>query len=117
MLTTREKGQTVEEMVCQYLEQQGLQCIIKNYLSPMGEIDLIMQHGDTVAFIEVRYRSDPKFIDPLETITPTKQKKIIKTANHFLLKHYRHEMPCRFDVVAVRGDFQRPEIDWVKNAF
>ena len=48
----------------------------------------------------------------LASITPTKQRRIVFAARHFLLK-LRQIPPCRFDIVAVEGE----DLHWFKAAF
>ncbi len=114
------KGQLAEDMACQHLQQQGLILLQKNFHSRFGEIDLIMQHQQTLVFVEVRYRKNRDFGGPAASITPAKQKKIEKTALFFMQKKGR-EFNARFDVLAICGDnLQKPQqlnIEWIKNAF
>ena len=38
------------------LERAGLKLLARNYTTRHGELDLVMRDGDTVVFVEVRYR-------------------------------------------------------------
>lgn len=67
----------------------------------MGEIDLIMKDNDTLVFIEVRFRKNCHYGSPLESITRSKQKKIIRAAKFFLSKFKGHDLSCRFDAVGI----------------
>lgn len=87
----------------------------KNYRCKTGEIDLIMQQGETLVFIEVRLRSHRQFANAAESVTFAKQRKIIKTAQFYLQQHQlTDKINCRFDVIAF-GEDTVPE--WIKNAF
>jgi putative endonuclease len=114
------KGQRAEDMACQHLQRQGLSLLQKNFHSRFGEIDLIMQHQQTLVFVEVRYRKNRDFGGPAASITPAKQDKIRKTALFFMQKKGR-EFNARFDVLAICGnDLDNPQqlnIEWIKNAF
>ncbi len=85
----------------------------------MGEVDLIMIDDNTLVFVEVRYRSNTAYGDPLETVTRSKQRKIIRTASHYLLAKFNsHDIACRFDVVAVtRQQDKQLTFNWIKSAF
>lgn len=110
----RSIGNTYEEKACAYLENKGLVCITRNYQSRTGEIDLIMQDQDDIVFVEVRYRRESHFGDALESITPQKQRRIEKTAMHYLLQTQQYEKkPIRFDVIAMNDD----TIEWLKAAW
>lgn len=112
-----ETGAKAEERARIYLEQQGLRLVEQNYRCRQGEIDLIMQDGGTLAFVEVRYRKSTGFGSPAESVTPSKQQRIITTAAHYLQsKHARKMPPCRFDMLAIVGKEQQ-NINWIKDAF
>ena len=108
-------GSQAEQRAALFLHQQGLVIRAKNYRCKAGEIDLIMQQGDTLVFIEVRLRSHRQFANAAESVTFSKQRKIIKTAQFYLQHHQlTDKINCRFDVIAF-GDNTAPE--WIKNAF
>ncbi len=109
------RGEEAEQAALHYLEQQGLRLISRNYRCRQGEIDLIMAHGNQLAFIEVRYRKNSLFGSAAESVTPAKQRRIIAAASHYLISHGENRN-CRFDVVAIAGD-HRNEIEWIQNAF
>jgi len=110
------KGETCEKLACDYLKKNGLRLIEKNFHSRHGEIDLIMQHQDTLVFIEVRYRKSQDFGGAKASVTPTKQNKIKKTALYYMQKK-GHEFNARIDVIAMCGELKAPDIEWIKNAF
>lgn len=76
-----------------------------------GEIDLIMQDGDTLVFVEVRQRSKDSFGGALASVTRAKQRRLIVAAQIFL-QRYRMPPACRFDVIGYDGD----RMNWLKNA-
>jgi len=114
-MVTREIGQQAEQYACEYLENQGLKLLARNYRCALGEIDLIMRdEQNTVVFIEVRKRSHPHFATAIESVTHNKQRKIIKTATHYLQKqNWFDKVTCRFDIVGLSKD----EVEWIKDAF
>jgi len=114
--TTKQKGDAAEGRALQHLQAQGLQLVQRNYRTPGrggGEIDLIVRDPDgTLVFVEVRQRGRQDHGGALASITPTKQRRIVFAARHFLLK-LRQTPPCRFDVIAVEGQ----DLHWFKAAF
>ena len=107
-------GQKAERRACHHLEKHGLHLKEANFCCKLGEIDLIMWDQDTLVFVEVRYRSSAIYGSPLESVTPTKQKKIKASARYYLQKHRLDEhYPVRFDIVAITAN----ELQWVKHAF
>jgi len=110
------KGRETEKFACDYLKKNGLSLIDKNFHSRYGEIDLIMQHRETLVFIEVRYRKNNDYGGAKASITLDKQQKIHKTALFYMQKKGR-ELNARFDVVAITGVNKQLEIEWIQNAF
>jgi putative endonuclease len=111
-------GARFERSTESHLKRNGLRTICHNYRCRGGEIDLVMEDGDTIVFIEVRYRSTDDYGDPFETITQRKQQRIIRAATHFLGKNANYrDRPCRFDAVGVNGIGERVKYDWIKGAF
>lgn len=83
-----------------------------------GEIDLLMRDGDGLAFVEVRYRSGKDFADGAQSVDRRKQQRLAKAAMAWLASHPRWQRsPCRFDVIALSGDLDNPDIEWIRNAF
>lgn len=108
------RGEQAEQQACDFLISQGLTLIERNFRSPYGELDLIMQEGETLVIVEVRFRKNAKFGSALESVTQSKQVKII-AATEVYLSFLKIEMPrIRFDVVGILGT---GELQWVKNAF
>lgn len=113
-MNKRAVGSEHEKCAAAYLEQHGMHILEYNYRLRSGEIDLIARDGKYLVFVEVKFRSDNRRGTPLEAVDLHKQKNIIRTAQHYLLRHgYGMETPCRFDVVGITGE----EITHVKNAF
>ena len=118
-------GQAYEKVALAYLQQQGMHLMHQNFTSRFGEIDLIMKQKQVLVFIEVKFRSYNDFGSGLESITFRKQKKLITTAHHFLNRYRQHqELPCRFDVLAIKpknplseSELSDFHFDWIENAF
>ena len=115
---SHQQGKLAEEKAFTYLKEQGLKPLARNYRSPQGEIDLIMQDREITVFIEVRARTDNHTMNILETINPQKCRHIIQTCKHYLQKHKRtYKDICRFDVFLIMGPLETAKIEWIKNAF
>ena len=120
MTTSRQvSGQLAEDHAQRLLERHGLRLLCRNWTCRSGELDLVMLDGDTVVFVEVRYRRHAGWGGALESVDVRKQQKLIKAAQLFLMKESRWaKRPCRFDVVAIgatTGAAQPP--NWIRNAF
>ena len=114
---TQQQGQQAENRACEFLQQQGLELICRNFYCKGGELDLIMQHHDMLVFVEVRYRRKQDFGGAVASVTRSKQQKMIIAARYFLLTqpqfaHYG----ARFDVIAIDKHINAP-INWIPAAF
>jgi putative endonuclease len=118
LASARRHGATAERVAAHYLERAGLSLVARNYRSPFGEIDLVMQHDDTLVFVEVRYRGRSDYGTAAETVDRRKQSRLRATAEHFL-QHDRRacNRPCRFDIVAVAPSTAGDCVQWLRNAF
>jgi putative endonuclease len=108
-------GALAEQLAAQYLQRQGLKLLQTNYRCRFGEIDLILQDGDTHVFVEVRMRSSAAFGGAAASIDGRKQAKLLTTAQHYLSTLPR--IPCcRFDAILMQSADSN-NIEWIKNAF
>jgi putative endonuclease len=110
----RATGDHFEGAALSYLQQRGLRLVRANFLCRHGEIDLVMRDGDTLVFVEVRYRRGHRFGGAAASVTVAKQRKLVSAAHLWLAWHPADtRRPCRFDVVAFEGD----DIAWIRGAF
>ncbi len=107
------RGRQQENRARAFLQRQGLKYRDSNYRCRHGEIDLIMQDGDTLVFVEVRYRRNRRFGGAAASVNRNKIRKLSKTGLHYLQQH-KLDTACRFDVIAIDGD---SEPNWIKRAF
>jgi putative endonuclease len=109
-------GHEMENLACAHLKKAKLRLLLRNYRCKMGEIDLIMQDNQYLVFLEVRYRSQANYGSSLESITPIKERKLIRTAQYYLLTHQHTTHLARFDIVAIDKINNTHNIYWLKNA-
>ncbi len=117
--TSHARGKATEVFAEKYLTQHGLTLIERNVHCRQGEIDLVMRDGDTLVFVEVKYRKNNHFGSAIEAVSQTKQNKINHCVKFFFHKANLNEYntPCRFDVIALEGNINQPQVTWLKNAF
>ncbi|MFM2314458.1 MAG: hypothetical protein RLZZ04_3734 [Cyanobacteriota bacterium] len=98
----KEIGTLGEQLVARWLHLKNYQLLASNWRCRWGEIDLIAQDrtSGAIAFVEVKTRSAHNWdADGLLAINPSKQQKLIQTADLFLAQQpLLAELPCRFDV-------------------
>ncbi|RMN84956.1 hypothetical protein ALQ52_00075 [Pseudomonas cannabina pv. alisalensis] len=117
--TRQQAGREAEAYALQYLQQQGLQLIEQNWLCKRGELDLVMLDGDTVVFVEVRYRRHAGWGGAVESVDFRKQEKLVTAAQLFLQQVPDWaDHPCRFDVIAIEGTpGTAAPLNWIRSAF
>ena len=113
-------GKEGENAAVKFLKKRGYRIIEKNYRNKSGEIDIIAEQDQVLVFIEVKSRADSEYGDPLEAVTPHKQRKIGQVARGFMTQHRIQNRDCRFDVVGIKGKPDHPkfwEIELTQDAF
>ena len=100
------------------LRSRGLIVLERNAGFRVGEIDRVMQDGETLVFVEVRYRTPGSFGDGADSIDWKKRRRLVRAAETWLQRHPEHrDRSCRFDVVDARGDPESPVLRWITAAF
>ncbi|MDD5177109.1 MAG: YraN family protein [Sterolibacterium sp.] len=110
----RAAGDQAEALAATFLERQGMRVLERNWRVRGGEIDLICDDRGTLAFVEVRLRRHGAFGGAAESITASKQQRLILAARYYLSG--KRERSCRFDAVLLDG-LTEANIEWIKNAF
>jgi len=99
----RQKGKAGEEIALEFMKKKGYTLVCKNFSTPLGEIDLIVQKGDALVFVEVKAYSS-KELCAVEKVDQRKREKISRVAEVFLLKNSKllsKIREIRFDVITV----------------
>ena len=112
-------GKIGEALAIDHFKARGYEVRAQNYRTRSGEIDLIVQRGKRVVFVEVKTRRSSKFGIPQAAVTPTKQRQISKIALSYLQRHNLLDVPCQFDVVAIvlSWNFELIKLQHIENAF
>lgn len=93
-----------ETVAKRYLLTRGYALLAENYAVRGGEIDLVMQQGEVIVFVEVRQRKSAHYGSAAASITPQKLARLRKTALHYLVRTFeRDDLAVRFDAVLVEG--------------
>lgn len=112
------QGQLAEDAALAYLQAHGLRLIERNARYPVGELDLVLAHGDTLVFTEVRQRRTDAFGGAAQSIDRRKMKKCALAAQCWLKQNRRFaDAPCRFDAVLLTGREHDWRIEWLQDAF
>lgn len=117
--SSQSSGQWGEAQALHHLRGRGYAIIATNYRKRYGEIDIIARDGDTLVFIEVKYRRHAGYGSGLEAVDLRKQQRLCRVAAEYLQSHHQGDGNARFDVIAVspRADGVGAMIDHIENAF
>jgi putative endonuclease len=110
-------GKYGEDLACRELEGRGYAIIARRYRRRGGELDIIARDGDTTVFIEVKARDSRDFGDAAEAVTRLKRRRMKHLALDYLMRNGLLDSRCRFDVVSIHFDDERPIIELYQNAF
>jgi len=113
----RQLGDAGEDLAAAALKKQGYKILARNWVTPLGEIDLIARQGKTYVFIEVKTRRGERFGAPQEAVHPAKQQKLRRLADYYLKQKRLEEVAMRFDVVAIVIGEDGTQVEIIKNAF
>ena len=118
MTGTRARGAQIEAAARDHLLAAGLRALAANAQARHGEIDLVMRDGDTVVFVEVRYRRSAAFGGGFASVDAGQRRRLVLAARQFLATHRDlRDAPCRFDVIDASGDPAAPRLQWLRDAF
>lgn len=117
MKQSTDLGKRGEQKVAEWLFARSFAILHHNYRTKTGEVDVIARKGDLIVFVEVKTRSAAYF-NTSTVITYSKQQKIGRAAQDFILKNKLFNHILRFDVATLidqkNGNF---EITYLENAF
>ena len=114
---TQEFGELGERIAERWLRKNGWRLVQRRFRSGHRDIDLIVERGDTVAFVEVKARRGARFGDPVEAVNWAKQRELARSAHVWIDRHGRPDESYRFDVVGVLVEGDRVRVRHVANAF
>lgn len=109
-----ERGAYGEGLALKYLQGIGYKLLEQNSRFGHKEIDIIMEDGPSIVFVEVKSRSYTKYGYPREAVNSKKQQNLMIAAQTYLSR-FGVERRARFDVVEV--DLKTGGVTHIKNAF
>lgn len=115
-------GKRGEDLALEYLLQQGMTLLARNWRSGHKELDLVMEDGDTIRFVEVKAREYPAAAEPFENVTAQKRQRVISAAQGFLVREGRsgklqEGKEVAFDVVSILFNGELFDIKYIREAF
>lgn len=116
MAESHQTGKKGEEIAVSYLTENGYDVMHTNWQSNHQEVDIISRQNDLLVFVEVKARRSEAYGSPEVFVTRTKQKMLIKAANHYLAKHHC-DMEVRFDIISIVFKGTAFTLNHIRDAF
>lgn len=118
-MNTKQLGNKGEQIAIDFLKAKNYEIRHRNIFASGNEIDIVAfdPSSDCIAFVEVKTLSDDYFQQPYEEVNAKKQKKIVRAANSYLIRH-NIDKEARFDVISiVIKEGEPPKIEHIISAF
>jgi putative endonuclease len=113
----RSSGDEAEQRVVELLEREGWLIRDRNMTYQLGELDVVAEKGDVLAFVEVRMRASSVWGDPSATVSRAKQRKVVLAAMQYVQQRRLHQRAIRFDVASVIGRGPDAQVELIPHAF
>ena len=118
-LASKAQGRMGEDVAHRYLRGRGCTVVARNYRmrSGAGEIDLVVWHGKTLVFVEVKTRGSGEFGEPERAVDAEKQQKVVRAGRDYARRAGVEWDRTRFDIVSVVVERPQVRIEWIRDAF
>ena len=110
-------GRAGEDAALAAYTRRGYRLIARNWRCRIGELDLVLVHGDTLVFCEVKTRRGVSFGGGYEAVTGRKRAKVRAVAEAFLQASGARPRSIRFDVASVALGPAGAEVELFEDAF
>ncbi|PIQ62486.1 MAG: hypothetical protein COV99_05890 [Bacteroidetes bacterium CG12_big_fil_rev_8_21_14_0_65_60_17] len=117
-------GQKGEQYAATFLQRKGYVILERNYRFMRSEVDLIAflpteeyERGGDLVFVEVKWRRQSGSGSPEAAVNRDKRRNLTVAAEAYLHERKLEGTPCRFDVVAIRGESPNVDIRHYEHAF
>lgn len=110
-------GKWGENVAAEYLQNRGWTVAARNFRTPYGELDLIARKADALVFFEVKTRTSDAFGMPEDSISPSKARHLLESAQYYLQQIQADDIDWRVDVIAIQGRPNQTDthIEWFEN--
>ena len=112
----RQTGQQGEAIAAGYFIERGFRILDRNWRCPTGELDIVMEKNDTLIFVEVRTRRGHRYGTAEESVTPSKQARLIELAHSYIQLTQPPHQQWRIDIAAVHLGQGTPQVNHLENA-
>jgi putative endonuclease len=116
MTDKQQFGRRGEELALAFYKENSYTVLEKNWQLNHLEVDIIAKNDENIVFCEVKTRTSSSFGEPQQSVTPQKQRNIIRAANYYVLKH-QISLEVRFDIVSIVFNGAQHQLEHIPFAF
>ena len=110
-------GEVGERIAERWMRRKGWRLVGRRFRNGHRDIDLVVECGDTVVFVEVKARRRLRHGDPVEAVGWRKRRELARSARAWIDRFGRPGTAYRFDVIGVHVDGDTVRVRHVENAF
>ena len=115
-MTQQELGTFGEKLAHTFLKKKNYDILTVNFRCGKLEADIICRADGKLVVVEVKTRQTAEIGEPWRAVTRSKQKQIIKVANHYIVENDIH-LETRFDIISIVHNGFRTDIEHIEDAF
>lgn len=90
-----------ENIAAKLLADKGYEILCRRYRCFSGEVDIIAEKDDVIAFVEVKTRTGRGDIAPALAVTRAKRARIISAALDYIANHVDGDKVFRLDIIEI----------------
>ena len=114
-MSTTSSGRAAETHAAKYLQRHGFIILDRNWRNRWCELDIVAALGNTIHFVEVKYRATAAYGRPDEYVNYDKMNRLTRAALAWNQAH-RHFGDYQIDIISVTGNLERPSIEHLPSA-
>jgi putative endonuclease len=112
----QELGHFGERVAAKWLCLKGWTVLVQRFRNGHRDIDVIARKANTIAFVEVKTRSDLHFGDPISAVGYYKLEQLWRSATVWIIRHGPPGVEYRIDVICVLVQGKQVKVRHVENA-
>lgn len=105
-----------EQLAVGHLRNLGYQILAKNWRFGKIELDIVARNNETLVVVEVKTREKNYLGEPWKSVTVSKQRRIIKAANRYIMEN-EIDLECRFDIISIVHNQKYTNLEQIEDAF
>lgn len=106
-----------EDLAVALLKEEGWTVLDRNWRLRLGELDIVARRGDCLAFVEVKARQAPAYVDPALGVDWRKQRQLRRVAGAYIALRKPVFRESRFDVIGVVVGESGADVTRIEAAF